>query len=282
LYLDHDVGGPMARTVADAVAVFDVIAGHDEADPVTQVATEHRADSYASYLDAQALRGAQLGVMRQWSDRDGADAEVLAKFNQALRDLERSGAVIVDPVTLPEMEGLWEDELWCPRFKWDLNGYLESLGPAAPYRTLEAIIESGKFHPQIRPRMEYFQLIGEPPTSNPVCLRSLENREKLRQAVLYQFEEHGLDAMIFPTWSNPPRLIGDLNTPHGDNSQDLSPGTGFPAITVPMGYVRENLPVGLQFFGLAWSEGRLIGLSYAYEQTTHHRRPPASTPSRGR
>jgi Asp-tRNA(Asn)/Glu-tRNA(Gln) amidotransferase A subunit family amidase len=75
------------------------------------------------------------------------------------------------------------------------------------------------------------------------------------------------------------RLIGDLNTPHGDNSQDLSPHTGFPAITVPMGYVRGGLPVGLQILGDAWSEPRLIALAYSFEQATMHRRPPPTTPS---
>jgi Asp-tRNA(Asn)/Glu-tRNA(Gln) amidotransferase A subunit family amidase len=245
---------------------------------VTAAASEHQKDSYLAFLNADALRGARLGVMRQWSDRDGTDAEVLSKFHQALKNLERAGAVIVDPVTIPEMDALWEDGLWCPRFKWDLNNYLERLGPDAPHENLEAIIASGRFHPQIRPRMERGQAAVAPPADNPICMRSLENRELLRQAVRRQFEEQGLDAMIFPTWSNPPRLIGDLNTPHGDNSQDLSPGTGFPAITVPMGYVRGNLPVGLQFFGQAWSENRLIGLAFAYEQATHHRRPPDNTP----
>jgi Asp-tRNA(Asn)/Glu-tRNA(Gln) amidotransferase A subunit family amidase len=278
LYLDHDVGGPMARTVADAVAVLDVIAGFDEADPVTAGSQEHRAASYLEFLDASALRGARLGVMRQWSNRDGADVEVLERFTEAIAVLEEAGAVIVDPVTIPEMDTLLESGIWCPRFKWDLNSYLASRGSQAPYASLEAIIASGRFHPQIRPRLEYGQAIEDPPATNPVCLRSLDNRELLRQAVRRQLLEHRLDAMVFPTWSNPPRLIGDLNTPHGDNSQDLSPGTGFPAITVPMGYVRESLPVGLQLLGDAWSEPRLIALAYAYEQATRHRRPPASTP----
>ena len=84
-----------------------------------------------------------------------------------------------------------------------------------------------------------------------------------------------LDALIYPTWSNPPRLIGDLNTPGGDNNQLFSPSTGFPAITVPMGYTRGGtLPAGLQFFGRAWSESTLLRLAYAYEQATHHRVPP--------
>jgi Asp-tRNA(Asn)/Glu-tRNA(Gln) amidotransferase A subunit family amidase len=116
LYLDHDIGGPMARTVADAVAVLDVIAGFDEADPVTASGREHRAPSYLQYLDAGALRGARLGVMRQWSDREGADAEVLERFAEALTDLEGAGAVIIDPVTIPEIDALRESGLWCPRF----------------------------------------------------------------------------------------------------------------------------------------------------------------------
>jgi Asp-tRNA(Asn)/Glu-tRNA(Gln) amidotransferase A subunit family amidase len=88
-----------------------------------------------------------------------------------------------------------------------------------------------------------------------------------------------LDALVYPTWSNPPRLIGDLNTPHGDNNQLFSPSTGFPAITVPMGHTREVLPAGLQFFGRPWDEVRLIRLAYAYEQATRHRRRPGYLPS---
>jgi amidase len=89
-----------------------------------------------------------------------------------------------------------------------------------------------------------------------------------------------LDALVHPTWSNPPRLIGDLNTPGGDNNQLFAPSTGFPAITVPMGYTRGGtLPAGLQFFGRAWSEATRIRLAYAYEQATHHRHPPAAIPA---
>ena len=88
-----------------------------------------------------------------------------------------------------------------------------------------------------------------------------------------------LDAWVYPTWSNPPRLIGDLNTPGGDNSQFFSPTTGFPAIQVPMGYTRGGaLPAGLTFFGRAWAEATLIKLAYSYEQATHHRHAPASVP----
>jgi Asp-tRNA(Asn)/Glu-tRNA(Gln) amidotransferase A subunit family amidase len=101
----------------------------------------------------------------------------------------------------------------------------------------------------------------------------------LRENVRGVLAEHELDALVYPSWSNPPRLIGDLTTPDGNNSYQLSPPTGFPAVTVPMGYVGDGLPVGLQIFGDAFSEGRLIEIAYAYEQATVHRSPPESTPA---
>ena len=88
-----------------------------------------------------------------------------------------------------------------------------------------------------------------------------------------------LDAVVYPTWSNPPRLIGDLNTAHGDNSQVFSPLTGWPAIQVPMGYTRGVLPAGITLLGRAWSEATLVKLAYSYEQATHHRHAPPSAPA---
>jgi Asp-tRNA(Asn)/Glu-tRNA(Gln) amidotransferase A subunit family amidase len=278
LYLDHDIGGPMARTVADAVAVFDVIAGYDPADPVTAESRGHVADSYADMLDPHALNGARLGVMRQWSNRDGADEEVLARFEEALDDLRIAGAEIVDSVMIPEMDELRRSGLWCSRFKHDLNDYLSSLGPEAEVRSLDDVLQSRGYHPNIRARLEFFRDVEGPPNENDGCVRSIENRTRLRAAVRRELTARNLDAMIFPTWANAPRLIGDLNSPHGDNSQDLSPHTGFPAITVPMGYVKGTLPVGLQFFGDAWTEPKLVAFAFAYEQATKHRIPPATTP----
>jgi Asp-tRNA(Asn)/Glu-tRNA(Gln) amidotransferase A subunit family amidase len=104
-------------------------------------------------------------------------------------------------------------------------------------------------------------------------------RERVRKAVLQSMDSIHLDAFVYPTWSNPPRLIGDLNTPAGDNSQFFAPTTGFPAINVPMGFTRGGtLPAGMTIFGRPWSEAKLIKIAYAYEQATHHRRAPVSTP----
>ncbi len=87
-----------------------------------------------------------------------------------------------------------------------------------------------------------------------------------------------LDALVYPTWNNPPRLIGDLSSPHGNNSNRIAPHAGFPALTIPMGFTHGTLPAGLEILGRPWSEATLIRIAYGYEQATHHRRPPASTP----
>ncbi|MEE8133772.1 MAG: amidase family protein, partial [Gemmatimonadales bacterium] len=239
--------------------------------------------TYTDYLDAHALRGARLGVMRQWSNRGGADEEVLERFSQALAAMERAGATIVDSVMIPEMNEIRRSGgLWCRRFQWDINAYLVSRGPDAPVKTLDEIVESRRTHPSIRQRLEFFQGYPGDPDEDEACITARENQETFRAAIRRQLEQHDLHAMVYPTWSNPPRLIGDLTTPAGDNSQDLAPGSGFPAITVPMGYVRGTLPVGLQFFGDAWSEPTLIALAYSYEQATMHRRAPETTPALGR
>ncbi len=145
--------------------------------------------------------------------------------------------------------------------------------------SLADIIKSRRFHPSIQARLESGQAADDVPGQTAGCQRREEYREKLRAAVLKLMDAGQLDALAYPTWSNPPRLIGDLNTPGGDNSQLFSPSTGFPAITVPMGFTRGgSLPAGLQLLGRPWSEPTLLKLAYSYEQATHHRRAPAATP----
>ncbi|MCH7475295.1 MAG: amidase [Gemmatimonadetes bacterium] len=278
LYLDRDIGGPMARTVADAVAVLDVIAGFDPADPVTADSRGRTEESYAEFLRADGLNGARIGVLRQISNTETADPEILRRFEEALDVMRREGAVVIDPVRIPEQDDIPRGARWCPRFRTDINAYLASLGPDAPVRSLGDILRSGRFHPSIRPSLQRFMGIDEPPEQNTACQRADANRRLLRAGVRRVLAQHELDAMVYPTWSNPPRLIGDLNTPHGDNSQDLAPHTGFPAITVPMGFVYDGLPTGLQILGDAWSEPTLIAIAYSYEQATNHRRPPPTVP----
>jgi Asp-tRNA(Asn)/Glu-tRNA(Gln) amidotransferase A subunit family amidase len=278
LYFSHDIGGPMARTVADAVAVFDVIAGTDPADPTTAEADARRAADYNAFLDAGALGGARIGVVRQISDARNGDPRVLERFEEALADLRGAGAEIVDPVAIPMLDE--RVQFWCSRFHYDVNAYLATLGADAPVKSLTEIVESGDYDRTVRDRL---RRALEESLEDPAvrCAEQESNRARFREQVSGILAEQGLDALVYPTWSNLPRLIGDMRSPAGDNSQVLSPQTGFPAITVPMGWVEEGgarLPVGLQIFGDAWSEPRLIALAYAYEQATRHRQPPPTTP----
>jgi len=118
------------------------------------------------------------------------------------------------------------------------------------------------------------------PDDNPACRESERNSESLREAVREAMRRYELDALVCPTWQNPPRRIGGRDSPDGNNNPVLSPPTGFPAITVPMGWVhRGTLPVGIQFIADAWREDLLFEIAYGFEQATRHRRPPRSDPS---
>jgi Asp-tRNA(Asn)/Glu-tRNA(Gln) amidotransferase A subunit family amidase len=277
LFLNRDIGGPMARTVADAVAVFDIIAGFDPADPVTAAAQEKRPDSYLKFLDKEGLRGTRIGVVRQLFMGPDTDPEIRQLLENALAAMKQQGAEIVDGVNIPEIDLIPPGRLFCNRFKYDIEAYLASLGPQAPVKNLGEILASQKLHPSIEKRMLDAQA-EPPPDRNPSCVAAEESGRRLARAVLESMDAIKLDALVYPSWNNPPRLIGDLNSPHGNNSNRLAPPTGFPAMTVPMGFVHGTLPAGLQILGRPWSEPTLIKIGYAYEQVTLHRRPPVSTP----
>jgi Asp-tRNA(Asn)/Glu-tRNA(Gln) amidotransferase A subunit family amidase len=268
--------------------VFQVIAGEDPADPVTRAAPFEpeglrpggrpaTLPDYRASLVRGGLKGARIGVLRQAYERDTLDPEIVKVFTAALDDLEKAGAIIVDPATV---EGLREIRRAqgagpCAGFKYDINRYLASLGDRVPVKNLEEIIRSRRFHPSVELRLTRAQDGAENGYDSPACKAEAEYRERFRAAVLKTMDANELQAFVYPTWSNPPRLIGDLNTPHGDNSQVFSPTTGWPAIQVPMGYTRDGrLPAGMTFFGRAWDEPTLIKLAYDYEQLTKHRHPP--------
>ena len=281
LNLLADIAGPMARTVADAVAVFQVVVGSDPADPVTAAATAHLPQNYAASLVADGLNGARIGVLRFAYERDSTDPEIVQVFMRAVDDLRKAGATIIDPGVV---EGIGEIRRQqgvgsCMGFKYDINRFLASHGDRIPMKSLTEIVKSGRFHPTVRLRLEQAEegAVNGPDTA--ACQAEMTYREQVRAAVNKAMDAQKIDAWVYPTWSNPPRLIGDLNTPGGDNSQFFSPTTGFPSIQVPMGYTRGGrLPAGITFFGRAWAEPTLIKYAFAYEQATRHRRAPESTP----
>jgi Asp-tRNA(Asn)/Glu-tRNA(Gln) amidotransferase A subunit family amidase len=296
-----DIAGPMARTVEDAVAVFQVIVGED-ADDAATIASHGRAiPKYSASLVAGGLKGARIGFLRQAFERGagrGASANaaagaaaappppsidpgVTAVLANALNELHAAGAEIVDPATVDTSQARRpQGAATCRGFKYDINEYLARQADRVPVHTLAEIVASGKFHPSIQQRLQRAQdgPAGEGPDS-AACKAEADYRAAFGAAITKSMDEMKLDAFVYPTWSFPPQMIGSTNQgTAGDNSQVYSPTSGFPAITVPMGFTHDTLPAGLTFLGRAWSEATLIKLVYAYEQATHHRRPPASTP----
>jgi amidase len=275
-----DMGGPMARTVSDAATLLDVVAGYDPEDPITKLSQGHIPKSYTASLDGDGLRGARIGVYRAYIDTSTADPEVKAVMEKAIQDLKAQGADIVDPFVIPNFADLIDD-VFCGDFQADLNDYLAKHGQGAPYHNLAEIIQSGLYLPYIEGRLKDAAAPkAATDTNSRPCPDVYHDDKKIafREALLAAMEKYHLDAVVYPTWSNAPRKVGDGRSPAGDNSQMLAPYSGFPAITVPMGYTHGALPAGITFLGKTFAEADLIKFAYAYEQATRHRHPPARFP----
>jgi amidase len=186
----------------------------------------------------------------------------------------------LDPVRV-DLTGIQRnpDAGTCMGFKYDINAWFASHGVRIPMKSLDDVIASRKFHPSVEMRLLNTQKAMPQGPDSDACKQEMGYRTAFGAAVTKTMEAMKLTAFVYPTWSFPPRLIGDLNTPGGDNSQVFSPTSGFPAINVPMGYTRDGrLPAGITFYGRAWDEATLIKLAYGYEQATKHRRAPDTTP----
>ena len=278
LYLRNDIGGPMARTVEDAVKILEVIAGYDSADPITKTCLGKVPENYSQFLDKNGLKGARIGVFRTFIDSPTIDPQVKALTEKAIDDMKSLGAEIVDPFVIPDFKELTK-KLWCDMFRHDVNNYLASLGDKAPFKNLTEIFDSGLYSPYIERRLK--RALKAPDQEVSPC-QDLYNEPRniaFREAVLKAMEKKKLDAFVYPTWSNPPRKVGDLKSPAGDNSQLIPPHTGLPGFTVPMGFTYENLPAGLQIVGKLFGEPALIKIAYAYEQGTKHRCTPEKFPA---
>jgi Asp-tRNA(Asn)/Glu-tRNA(Gln) amidotransferase A subunit family amidase len=278
LFAHNDVGGPMARSVEDAARLLTVVAAPDPADSVTIEQPHETGLDYARFLDRHGLRGARIGVFRRYIDTSSTDPEIKALTEQALQALRTEGAEIVDPFTVPHYQEL-EKNLWCGDFESDLNAYLAK-HPNAPYHDLASIVKSGLYLPYIGEEIRGAVTAPKADDRRAPCTDVYHDPAKIkfREALIEATASEHIDAIVYPTWSNPPRKVGDMTSPAGDNSQILSPQTGFPAITVPMGFTHDMLPAGLTFLGPAFSEGKLIRYCYDFEQTTKHRRDPPLFP----
>lgn len=275
LYLRNDVGGPMTRTVEDATIMLDAIAGFDPDDPITRMSEGHIPDTYTAFLDSKGLSGARIGVLCDLSDSD-IDPEVMALFKQAISDIRSQGAEVVDSIYIDNFNTLRKGH-WASAFQFDVNNYLLSQGERVPVKNLKEIVDANNYSEYIKDNLfHHLENSEDPEELQPPALDVFTDirRIEFREAIESIMDDLNLDAFIYPSWNYPPARIGHFEEYLGDNNQIVSPHTGQPAFTIPMGYTKTNLPVGLQFLGRMFDEPTLIKLCYSYEQGTKHRKAP--------
>jgi amidase len=273
----QDTAGPMCRSVADAAVLLGVIAGADPSDAATRGA---RTADYVAALDANGLRGARIGLARE--KLTGYSEAADAALERALAVMKERGAVIVDPadITTVSKFGDAEFDVLLYEFKPDLERYLATRPPGVRARTLDALIAYNRAHADIE--MPYFKQEIFEMSAKKGPLTSAGYRKALAQCRTLSrtkgldatFAKHRVDAIVAPT-SGAPWLIDLVNGDAGSGGSSTTPCAvaGYPAVTVPMGYVR-GLPLGLTFMGRAWSEATLLKLAYAYEQAANVRLAP--------
>lgn len=275
----QDTAGPMARTVADAAALLDAMAGTDPRDADTADASIRTSD-YLKALDANALKGARIGVVRSQFAAPRNDL-VAAQIEKALDVLRARGAVLVDIPELPSAGkyGASELEVLLTELKADMAAYLAEYAPGAGVKSLADLIafnqaNAGKEMPYFGQELfltaqEKGGLDSKPYQDALAANRRLARAEGIDKALA----DNRLDALIAPT--NQPAWLTDFvkGDASGGGFTQAAAVAGYPHVTVPAGFVR-GLPVGLSFVGTAWSEAKLIGLAYAFEQASKARRPP--------
>ncbi len=275
----QDTAGPMARTVADAAALLTVLAGTDPRDAATESASG-RAVDYTKHLDANALRGARLGIVKSQFALPRNDL-VAAQLEKALDVLRSQGAILIEIAELPNAGkyGASELEVLLYEIKADMAAYLAEYAPGAAVKSLADLIAYNERHaaremPHFGQEL-FIRAEAKGGLDSKEYLEALANNHRMSRAegIDKALAEHRLDALVAPTGQ--PAWLTDFikGDASGGGFSQPAAVAGYPHVTVPAGYV-EGLPVGLSLVGAAWSEARLIGLAHAFEQATRHRRPP--------
>jgi Asp-tRNA(Asn)/Glu-tRNA(Gln) amidotransferase A subunit family amidase len=271
LSLTQDVGGPLARNVEDLAVVLDATAGFDPNDPVTSVSTQHTPSSYTDFLRTGRLRGARFGLLTDVLVTTPDDQEVANVILGAKQELEGLGATVID-VAIPDFNTISNVSVITMEFKENLDAYLAAT-PAAPYKSLQAIFDSGLFHPSLTNTLASSLASG---TNTQAYRDRLAGRIAFKQALVAAMEANNLDGLIYPTIRQKPVFVPSTSQP-GSNCR-VSAQSGLPAISVPVGFTPDGIPVGMEFLGREFAEGDLLSMAYSWEQATHHRRPPSTTP----
>jgi amidase len=279
----QDGAGPMCRTVRDAAIVLGALTGIDDQDTATADSREHSYTDYTQFLKADGLRGARIGVVRKTF---GFSEKVDKIMEDALETMKKHGAILIDPAPI-ETAGKFSDSEFLVllyELKADLNAYLARLGPNAPVKTLQDIID---FNEKNREKeMPYFgqdtflKAQEKGPLTTQEYLDALAKNHQLarKEGIDATMDKNNLDALIGPT-GGPAWLTDHINgDSFGGGSSGAAAVAGYPNITVPAGFV-NGLPVGISFFGRAWSEPVLIRVAYAFEQATNVRKAPRFLPT---
>ena len=291
LSLSFDTGGPMARSVTDVAIALGIMTGVDPADDATAKSRGKFETDYAKYLKADALNGARIGIARDFL---GADPDVDWIVDASLDAMRKAGATIVDvryPKWLIDVKEDFYAAVRRPEFPVQIAQYLATLGPAYPKTLPEMIDRAG--------RINALRADGAGPNPNRWTLFKRELESGTLDDYRYtSVHEHGLamvreivdgviatgklDAIVYPTSSRRPSLIAETGAPGGGGPSHTSIAnlTGFPDLIVPAGFTGDGLPVGISFFGPAFSEPKLLALGYSFEQATRARRRPIHTPAR--
>ena len=274
--------GPMARTVTDLAKLLDVMVGYDPEDPITARGIGHTPDTFTKFLDKGGLKGVRLGVLRESiglnTEPDSEDfKKVSAVFDKAVAELRGAGAKIVDPIAIPEIKALLAKRSGGPgdtdeSFK---NYFGRSANP--PFKTPAEVIAAPEFAKVVKRSQDRFKRKPEATKH----YESLKAQDQLMTNFLKVMADHNLDAIVHKAVEHQPTLIKDWIAPPFVDQKGAPHLNTFlvyvPTIVVPAGFTSDNLPAGLCFIGRPYDDGNLIKFAYAYEQATHHRKPPAST-----
>ena len=274
--------GPMARSVKDLSTLLDVMVGYDPDDPITARGVGYIPDTFTKFLNKDGLKGARLGILRESiglnAEPDSEDFKKIAEvFDKAVGELKAAGAEIVDPIVIPNIKALLAKRAGAPG---ETDASFKSYygrSAKAPFKTPQEAIAHPDFAKVVRRSQDRFKRIPDPAKH----YESLRAQDQLMTNFLQVMADHKLDAIVHKTVEHQPTLIKEGIAPPFVDQKGAPHLNTFlvyvPTITVPAGFSRDNLPSGLCFIGRPYDDGNLIKFAYAYEQATHHRKPPAST-----
>lgn len=277
--LTQDTAGPICRTVSDAVAFLDVIAGYDKSDDETAWCCGKIPETYTAFLNKDGLKGKKIGILESFMGKDDIHNEVNRIVIKSVEILSSNGAMItsitedINPGWLTSCVSVHLDDL-----KEHLNIYLNALPDYAPVHSVEEVLASGKYHPGIKEDLEKAMTLS---VGTPAYNEKLVLRAQTQTKVMKLMADYELDAIVYP---HQQQLVCKTGGSQQQRNGVLCSVTGFPSIVVPAGFSTPSdeaalgVPVGLEIIGRPWSEPTLIEIAYAFEQISQMRRPPESTP----